>query len=84
MQQETKPLISRVSLIQASNIPSRKCKLLSANVLGEHSTGDQFLFKPQGCKLQSLGLSSLDSLVTFEMNSVVLTCVLELGIVELL
>ena len=95
VKQETKPLISRVSLIQASTIPSRKCKLLSANVSGEHSPGEQFLFEPEGSKLQSLGLSTLDSLVTlheggkvfipvqnFETNSVELPCGLELGIVE--
>ena len=93
--QEAKPLISHVSLIQASTIPSRKCKLLSANVSGEHSPGEQFLFEPQGSKLQSLGLSALDSLVTmheggkifipvqnFETNSVELPCGLDLGVVE--
>ena len=93
--QATKSLVSHVSLIQASTIPSRKCKLLSATVSGEHSPGEQFLFEPQGSKLQSLGLSSLDSLVTlheggkifipvqnFETNSVELPCGLELGIVE--
>ena len=52
--QETKSLVSHVSLIQASTIPSRKCKLLSATVSGEHSPGEQFLFEPQGSKLQSL------------------------------
>ena len=95
VKQETKPLISRVSLIQASTIPSRKCKLLSANASGEHSPGEQFLFEPEGSKLQSLGLSTLDSLVTlheggkvfipeqnFETNSVELPRGLELGIVE--
>lgn len=95
VRQENKPLISHVSLIQASTIPSRKCKLLSANVSGEHSPGEQFLFEPQGSKLQSLGLSALDSLVTmheggkvfipvqnFETNSVELPCGLDLGVVE--
>ena len=70
---------------------SRKCKLLSATVSGEHSPGEKFLFEPQGSKLQCLGLSSLDSLVTmhkvipvqkFEANSVELPCGLELGIVK--
>ena len=62
--QGAKPLMSCVSLIEASTIPSRKCKLLSAKVSGQHSPGEQFLFEPQGSKLQSLGLSTLDSLVT--------------------
>lgn len=57
--QEMKSLVSHVLLIQASTIPSRKCKLLSATVSGE-----QFVFESQGSKLLSLGLSSLDSLVT--------------------
>ena len=93
--QGSKPLKSCVSLIEASSIPSRKCKLVSAKVSGEHSPGEQFLFEPQGSKLQPLGLSTLDSLVTlheggkvfipvqnFETNSVELPCGLGLGIVE--
>ena len=62
--QDNKPDTSHVSLIQAFTIPSRKCKLLSANVSGEHFPGEQLLFKPQGSKLLSLGLGAIDSLVT--------------------
>ena len=84
-----------MSLTQASTIPSHKCKFLSAKVSGEHSPGEKFVFEPQGSKLQTLGLSPLDSLVilheggkifipvqNFEINGVELPCGLELGIVE--
>ena len=93
---EAKPLIARVSLVQACTVPSRKCKLLPAHVSGEHhSPGEQFLFEPEGSRLPSLGLSSLNSLVTlheggkvfvpvqnFGTTSVEVPCGLELGTVE--
>ena len=40
---ESEPQVAHVSLIQASSIPSRKCRFLKAKVSGECSPGDQFL-----------------------------------------
>ena len=53
-----------VSLLEACTIPSRKCCLLTAKVSGKHATGDQFLFEPKGTQLPSMGVSTMDSLVT--------------------
>ena len=61
---DSEPQVAHVSLIQASSIPSRKCRFLKAKVSGECSPGDQFLFEPRSDQLQSLGLSAIDSLVT--------------------
>ena len=89
------PQVAHVSLIQASSIPSRKCRFLKAKVSGECSPGDQFLFESRSAELRPLGLSALDSLVTlsdertvlipvqnFEKCTVDLPSDIELGVVE--
>ena len=92
---ESEPQVAHVSLIQASSIPSRKCRFLKAKVSGECSPGDQFLFESRSTQLQPLGLSAIDSLVTlsdertvlipvqnFQKCTVDLPSDVELGVVE--
>ena len=92
---DSEPQVAHVSLIQASSIPSCKCRFLKAKVSGECSPGDQFLFEPRSDQLQPLGLSAIDSLVTlsdertvlipvqnFEKCTVDLPNDIELGVVE--
>ncbi len=85
---ESEPQVAHVSLIQASSIPSRKCRFLS-------SPGDQLLFESRSTQLQPLGLSAINSLVTlseertvlipvqnFEKCTVDLPSDVDLGVVE--
>ena len=71
--------VAHVSLIQASSIPSRKCRFLKAKVSGECSPGDQLLFEPRSTQLQPLGLSAIDSLVTLSDEKTVLIPVQNFG-----
>ena len=92
---KSEPKTAHVSLIQASSIPSRKCRFLKAKVSGECSPGDQLLFEARSDQLQPLGLSAVDSLVTlsdertvlipvqnFEKCTVDLPSDVQLGVVE--
>jgi hypothetical protein len=92
---ESEPQVAHVSLIQASSIPSRKCRFLKANVSEECYPGDQFLFESKSNQLQPLGLSAVESLVTlseeltvlipvqnFEKCTVDLPSDVELGVIE--
>ena len=89
------PRPATVSLIQAVTIPSRKCCFLRAKVSGERSLGEELLFQPKGSLINSVGGSTMDSLVTllegdtllvpfqnFEKHSVDLPAGVELGVVE--
>ena len=49
---KSEPKTAHVSLIQASSIPSRKCRFLKAKVSGECSPGDQLLFEARSDQLQ--------------------------------
>ena len=86
---ESEPQVAQVSLIQASSIPSRKCRFLKAKVSGEYSPGDQLLFESRSTQLQPLGLSTLSDERTvlipvqnFQKCTVDLPNDVELGVVE--
>ena len=91
----SEPKVAQVSLIQASSIPSRKCRFLKAKVSGDCLPGDQLLFESVSAQLKPLGLSAIDSLVTLSDERTVLipvqnfeTCTvdlprdIELGVAE--
>ena len=91
----SEPKVAQVSLIQASSIPSQKCRFLKAKVSGDCLPGDQLLFESVSAQLKPLGLSAIDSLVTLSDELTVLipvqnfeTCTvdlprdIELGVAE--
>ena len=61
---EKKP--AQVNLVQATAIPGMKGCYVKARVDQEQFRGDELLFEPESKKLESLGVSALESLVSID------------------